>query len=64
MKDMGKLELLARILVIVGAINWGLVAFASLDLVNAIFGSISALETLVYALVALSGIYELVELFK
>jgi hypothetical protein len=64
MKDMGKLELLARILVIVGAINWGLVAFANLDLVNAIFGSISALETLVYALVALSGIYELVELFK
>jgi hypothetical protein len=35
---MKKLDVLAAILVVVGAINWGLVAVARFDLVAAIFG--------------------------
>ena len=35
---MKKLDVLAAILVVVGALNWGLVAVARFDLVAAIFG--------------------------
>jgi len=52
------------ILVIVGAINWGLVGAINVDLVDTIFGSIGWLATTVYILVGLSGIWELIKLFK
>jgi uncharacterized protein len=59
---MKKLDVLAAILVVVGAINWGLVAVARIDLVAAIFGmkfgEVSALSAIVYGLVALAGIYQ------
>ena len=55
---------LSIILVIVGAINWGLVGILDLDLVDLIFGSISWLATVVYVLVGLAGIWELVLLLK
>ncbi len=47
---------IAMILVIVGALNWGLVGFFQFDLVAALFGPASALSRLVYALVGISGI--------
>jgi len=46
----------AFVLVIVGAINWGLTAFGW-NVVNMILGSVSWLENLVYILVGLSGLY-------
>lgn len=52
------------VLVIVGAINWGLVGLADLNLVSLIFGAVSWLETTVYVLVGLSGIWEAVMLFR
>ncbi|NPE26995.1 DUF378 domain-containing protein [Methanococcoides sp. SA1] len=52
------------ILVIIGAINWGLVGIANFNLVNLIFGAVMWLENTVYVLVGLSGIWELVMLFK
>ena len=52
------------VLVIVGALNWGLVGVAGFDLVAAIFGDGSALARLVYVLVALSGIYQITNLKK
>lgn len=48
---------LAWILVIIGAINWGLYGLFGLDLVMAIFGSMTALAKLIYILVGLSGIW-------
>lgn len=57
---MGKLNALdwiALILVIIGALNWGLVGFFSFDLVEAIFGDMTALSRVVYALVGLAAIY-------
>ena len=35
---MKKLDIVAAVLVVVGALNWGLVAVARFDLVAAIFG--------------------------
>jgi len=48
---------IAMILVIVGGLNWGLVGFFNFDLVAAIFGVMSFLSRIVYALVGLSAIY-------
>lgn len=52
---------LARTLVIVGALNWGLVALAKFDLVAAIFGldfgETNALTRIIYGLVGLSAVW-------
>lgn len=50
------LHVVALILVIVGALNWGLVGAANFDLVATVFGAGSALARVVYVLVGLSGI--------
>ena len=44
-------------LVIIGAINWGLIGFFSFDLVAMIFGNMSWISRIVYALVGLCGLY-------
>ena len=53
------LNLLTCILVIVGAINWGLVGAFGFNLVEVIFGSVPMLLHIVYILVGLSGIYHI-----
>ena len=45
------------ILVIIGALNWGLVGFFNFNLVSAIFGDKSAISKVVYALVGIAGLY-------
>jgi len=51
------LGLIALMLVVVGAINWGLVGFAQFDLVAFIFGGQSAIASrIVYALVGIAGV--------
>lgn len=48
---------IAQLLVIVGALNWGLIGFFNFDLVAALFGgATSFLARTVYALVGISGI--------
>jgi uncharacterized membrane protein YuzA (DUF378 family) len=56
------LDLITAVLVIVGGLNWGLVAIAEFDLVAAIvgedFGETNALSRIVYGLVGLSAVYQ------
>ena len=47
---------IALILVIVGALNWGLVGLFDFNLVSAIFGVDSVLTNLVYILVGISAV--------
>lgn len=47
-------------LVIVGALNWGLVGLFNFNLVNTLLGSYAMLEKLVYILVGLSAVIELI----
>lgn len=48
------------LLVIIGAINWGLIGFFQFDLVAAIFGGqTSIISRIVYAVVGLSGLYSI-----
>lgn len=54
------LQQIANILVIVGALNWGLVGLLNLNVVNMILGSLAGLEKIVYILVGLSGVLALV----
>jgi uncharacterized protein len=58
---MKKLDLLAIILLIVGGLNWGLVAIARFDLVATLFGlefgETNAVTRIVYGLVGVSAVY-------
>lgn len=56
------LHYVAWILVVVGALNWGLVGAADFNLVSALFGSIPMIEKIVYVLVGVAGLYELLVL--
>lgn len=50
----------ALVLVIIGAINWGLIALFQFDLVATIFGGQNApLSRIVYGLVGIAGIYSI-----
>lgn len=51
------------ILVIVGALNWGLVGLLNVNLVAAIFGDGTFLSRLIYILVGLGAIYLLYDVY-
>ena len=61
---MRQLDVLARVLLVVGALNWGLVGVARFDLVAALFGmnfgETSVLTSVIYGLVGLAGLYRVV----
>jgi uncharacterized membrane protein YuzA (DUF378 family) len=59
---MRKLDALAGVLVLVGGLNWGLVAVSEFDLVAWIcggldFGETNAVSRVVYGLVGLAAVY-------
>jgi uncharacterized membrane protein YuzA (DUF378 family) len=58
---MKKLDLITVVLLVVGGVNWGLVAIARFDLVATLaglqFGETNALTRIVYGLVGLSAVY-------
>jgi hypothetical protein len=56
---MKTLDYIALILVAIGAINWGLIGFFEFDLVRAIFGDMTMVSRIVYALVGIAGLYSL-----
>ena len=52
------------LLLIIGGLNWGLVGLFGFDLVATIFGEMSMLSRIVYALVGISAIVQIVPLIK
>ena len=58
------LQQVANILVIVGALNWGLVGLLNINVVHMIFGTMAGLENIVYDLVGLSGVLALMNWSK
>ncbi|MCL6480235.1 MAG: DUF378 domain-containing protein [Firmicutes bacterium] len=60
---MRTLDVIVVVLVLVGALNWGLVGVAGFDLVAALFGlrfgETSAISSVVYILVGLAGVYSI-----
>jgi uncharacterized protein len=59
------LDILAAVLVIVGGLNWGLVAVAEFDLVATLvgleFGETNAASRAVYGLVGLAAAYQVIQ---
>ena len=51
------LNVLCLTIVVIGAINWGLIGFADWNLVSALFGDASVFTRIVYSLVGISGLY-------
>jgi len=64
MKNLGGLDLIALILVIVGGINWGLISILDWNLVEKLFGEMSMVSQIVYGIVGLAAVYLLVILGK
>ena len=54
----------ALTLVIIGAINWGMIGLFDVNLVTLLFGSDSVLSNIVYALVGISGLVCIALLLK
>ncbi len=58
-------DLVTQILVIVGAINWGLIGFFKFDLVSTLFGGMDSLiARIIFGLVGLAGLYTITFFFK
>ena len=62
---MKNLDIAAAALLIVGGLNWGLVAIAEFDLVAALvgleFGETNAVSRAIYGLVGAAAVYELAQ---
>jgi uncharacterized membrane protein YuzA (DUF378 family) len=62
---MRKLDIAAAGLVVIGGLNWGLVAIAEFDLVAALagldFGETNALTRVVYGLVGVAAVYQVAQ---
>lgn len=54
---------IALVLIIIGAINWGLVGIFNFNLVDSIFGTMSLISRIIYALVGISGLWGIKLLF-
>jgi uncharacterized membrane protein YuzA (DUF378 family) len=52
-------DIVTGIIMVIGGINWGLVALFDFDLVAALFGTMTPVTKAVYILVALSSLYHL-----
>ncbi|MBI3385465.1 DUF378 domain-containing protein [Candidatus Gottesmanbacteria bacterium] len=56
---MKEVDWVAYILIILGALNWGLIGAFRLDLVQTVLGTSPGLVQLVYILIGLGGLYSL-----
>ena len=53
---------IALVLIVVGALNWGLVGLFNFNLVDRLFGQNSAVARVIYVLVGIAGIYAILTL--
>lgn len=61
---MRALKIISYILVIIGALNWGLVGLFNIDLVALIFGEMTIFARIVYILVGLSAVISLITSYR
>ena len=57
MRKLNAIDWITLILVIVGAVNWGLIGLFDIDLVATLFGQMTFMSRLVYAIVGIAGVY-------
>ena len=61
---MNFLKYTTYVLVIIGALNWGLVGLFSWNLVGMIFGDMTFLSRVVYILVGVGAIWLIIDMFR
>lgn len=61
---MQTLQKVSLVLIIIGAINWGLIGLFDFNLVETLFGVDNVITKIVYALVGISGIIDISLLFE
>lgn len=54
---MKKIHNIAYILVLIGAVQWGIIGLFSINIIEMIFDSVPMITQLIYVLVGLSGLY-------
>ena len=54
---MKTIDIIALVLVIIGALNWGLIGLFEFNLVDTLFGAMTILSRLVYILVGIAGVW-------
>ncbi len=52
-------NIISLLLVIIGAINWGLVGFFQFNLIDTIFGVGTLFSRVIYAIVGICGLYSI-----
>ena len=57
------IDKIALILVVIGAINWGLIGIFKFNLVDTILGTMSIISRIIYTLVGVSGIWLIKNIF-
>ena len=62
-KNMKVIDKIALVLIIIGAINWGLIGIFNFNLVEMIFGDMTIIARIIYGLVGLSGLWGIKLLF-
>jgi uncharacterized membrane protein YuzA (DUF378 family) len=56
----GGVSKVAWVLVLIGAINWGLIGIGNVNLVNWIFGNWPMIERVIYAVVGVAAVYAII----
>lgn len=56
---MKTLNIISLLLVIIGALNWGLIGIFEYDLVSSLFGEMSMLTRIIFVLVGIAGLYSI-----
>lgn len=57
------IDVIALVLIIIGAINWGLIGIFDFNLVETLFGVMSIFTRIIYILVGISGLWSIKLLF-
>ncbi len=64
MAQMNGLDKTAHSLLVIGGLNWGIVALFNKDIVSEIFGYGSTLADIVFIIIGLAAVYSLVGIVK
>ncbi len=52
------LDIIGTILLIIGALNWGLIGFFGYNLIEILFGEATVATAFIYGLIGIGGLYE------
>lgn len=58
------IDTIALVLIIIGAINWGVIGIFNFNLVETIFGGLSVISRIIYILVGISGLWGIKLIFS